>query len=110
MDIKGVIGEPLKIDDKTLRKELGSFARVLVDVDFTKNLPEEILIQREWFEFMTYLEYENLPAFCLQCMAVGHDLSKYRLSNIDDGTQPENRQQNTQQHVAQQKPRRAHNQ
>lgn len=51
MDIAGGVGEPLKIDRRTLWKEMGNYAQVLVDIDFTKNLPEEILIQRERFEF-----------------------------------------------------------
>lgn len=71
MDIAGAVGEPLIIDDKTLQKEFGTFARVLVDIDFTKSLPGEILIQRERFEFMTYLEYENLPAFYSHWSSVG---------------------------------------
>lgn len=61
MDIAEGIGEPLWIDKKTSRKEFGTFARVLVDVYFTKPLQEEILLQRERFEFFTYVEYENLP-------------------------------------------------
>lgn len=42
---KGV-GTPLRIDKKTLNKELGLCARILVDVDFMKELPEKIQDQR----------------------------------------------------------------
>lgn len=38
------IGEPHCIDDRTLRKEICTYARILIDVDFTRGLPEEILI------------------------------------------------------------------
>lgn len=102
---------PLNIDDKTLQKELGSFVSVLVDIDFTKNLPEEFLIQRERFEFMTYLEYENLPAFCSHCAAVGHDFTRCRLANNADRLLPDQRQpeRQQQQHATQQHPRRNQN-
>lgn len=45
------IGLPLKIDRRTLNKEFGLFARVLVDIDFTKYLPDEILVTRRNKEF-----------------------------------------------------------
>lgn len=45
MDIAGGIGEPRRIDERALKKELGTFARVLVDIDFTRPLLEEILVQ-----------------------------------------------------------------
>lgn len=35
------IGSPLKIDRKTLDREIGFFARVLIDVDLAKNIPEK---------------------------------------------------------------------
>lgn len=47
MDLAGGIGEPLKIYVRTLRKKTGNYVRILVDIDFTKNIPEEILIQGE---------------------------------------------------------------
>lgn len=84
LDIAGGIGEPLKIYGKTLRKELGTFARVLVDVDLTKSLVEEFLIQRQRFEFMVYVDYENLPDFCSNCSAVGHNVDRCRLLGKDD--------------------------
>lgn len=43
-DIAKGIGGPLRIDDITLIKELGLYARVLVDVDFKRGLLEPILI------------------------------------------------------------------
>lgn len=37
MDIPGGVVEPLRMDNKTLRKELGTFSRVFVDIDIIKN-------------------------------------------------------------------------
>lgn len=77
-DIAKGIGTPLRIDKKTLDKELGLYARILVDVDFAKEIPEQILIQRKDFEFFVYIEYERCPSFCKQCGVVGHELSQCR--------------------------------
>lgn len=38
------VGMPLLIDRRTLNKEYGLYARVLVDIDFTNVLPDEILM------------------------------------------------------------------
>lgn len=80
-DIVGAIGEPLNIDDRTSRKELGTYARLLVDIDFDKPLLEEILIQRERFEFLMFVEYENLLDFYDYFQVVGHSYSQCRLLN-----------------------------
>lgn len=54
------ICEPLRIGERTLRKELGTYARLLVDIDFYRDMPKEILVQHERFEFIVEVEYENL--------------------------------------------------
>lgn len=84
LDIDGGIGEPLRIDRRILRKEVGTYAHVLVDVDFTRLLLEEILVQRERFEFLTMVEYENIPSFCKHCIAVGHDVIERRYLNREE--------------------------
>lgn len=37
-DIAKRVGKPLRIDKKTLDKEIVLYARVLVDIEFTKDL------------------------------------------------------------------------
>lgn len=39
MDLEVGIGKPLKIDVGILRKEMGNYSRILVDIKITKNLP-----------------------------------------------------------------------
>lgn len=79
LDMAIGIGEPLRIDEKTLKKELQTYAKILIDIDFTKLLPEEILVQRERFEFIMKVEYENYPSFCRQYGSIGHDDIQCRL-------------------------------
>lgn len=85
MDLACGIGEPLRIDAKMLRKELGTYVRILVDVDFTKGIPEEILVQREKFEFLIFVEYKNLPKFCSHCVTLGCDVHRCNVLSRVEG-------------------------
>ena len=76
------IGAPLKIDNATLEGNFGHFARLLVDVDLSKDLPESLMIEREGHKFFIHIDYENLPAFCKNCLAVGHALANCRRNPI----------------------------
>lgn len=80
-DISKGVGMPLRIDDKTLKKELGIYARILVDIDFARDLPEKILVQHNDNEFFVNVEYECLPMFCKHCGGIGHCASECRLIN-----------------------------
>lgn len=46
--------------------------------------PEEILTQRERFEFIVAVEYEKCLYFCRQCNSVGHDICQCKLRRRDD--------------------------
>lgn len=57
-------GLPLKIYGRTLAKDNGMYARVLIVVDLTTELPERILVKRKQLNFIVSLDYEKL----LGCM------------------------------------------
>lgn len=54
----------------------GHYARVLVDVDLTKALPNEIMVEREKFAFYMEIVYEKLPSFCSYCQSIGHSIDQ----------------------------------
>ncbi|ESW04822.1 hypothetical protein PHAVU_011G127900, partial [Phaseolus vulgaris] len=58
------IGTPLALDDCTMQKTRGFFARVLIDLDLLRKLPNQILIEKSGYAFITDIEYERLPLFC----------------------------------------------
>lgn len=66
------LGTPLKVDKKTFDKEIGLFARILIDIDLARQVPERMLIQRKDLEFFIFGEIENCPSFCNLCGAIGH--------------------------------------
>lgn len=57
------IGIPLSLDDATINRSLGYYARVLVDIDLSNQLQDQILVEREGFPFLVQIEYEKLPLF-----------------------------------------------
>ena len=79
------MGTPICVDTVTskpaIERTFGHFARVLVDLDLTKELKHEVLVERKGFAFFVELEYENLPAFCDYCKLVGHNINVCRKAN-----------------------------
>lgn len=37
------------------------FVRILVDMDFSSTLQQNVLIERQVFTFVIHIEYENIP-------------------------------------------------
>lgn len=82
-DISKGVGTPLQIDKKTLNKELGLYARVLVDVNLAKELPEQIYFRKRTLSSF-FIEYKRCPRFCKSCGVARHDFSQYRSQRGSD--------------------------
>lgn len=78
------IGLPLKIDPHTISLYQGIYARILIEVDMARPLPDRILITKRNqnnqndFEFFVNLMYESLPKYYQQCGVIGHELKDCR--------------------------------
>jgi len=81
------IGTPLSLDDHTIRKNRGLFARVLMDIDLLSPLPNQHLVEHSNFAFVADLEYEWLPPFCSHYKMIGHELSQCHMIH-DQGRVP----------------------
>ncbi|KAL2346432.1 hypothetical protein Fmac_000432 [Flemingia macrophylla] len=66
----------LSLDQMTTTRDLGYFARVLVDIDLKNTLPDQILVERKGFAFFVNITYERLPEFCSHCHIVGHSIAR----------------------------------
>ncbi|KEH26717.1 DUF4283 domain protein [Medicago truncatula] len=64
-EIASAIGTPLLIDSATQNRVFGHYARVLVDMDLSKHIFNEVMIERTGFSFSIEITYERLPAFVL---------------------------------------------
>ncbi|XP_061993967.1 uncharacterized protein LOC133711910 [Rosa rugosa] len=79
-EISHGIGVPIKVDQQTLDRRCGMYARVLVDVDLSSDPPCELTVRRKTGEIVVVeVEYERLPDFCYHCGNVGHRVSSCNL-------------------------------
>lgn len=75
--IASVLGDPLCADECTTRQLRISFARVLIDIDVTQELPNTVLIKGpNGSKLQQPVVYEWTPPFCKACNKVGHDCTK----------------------------------
>ncbi|KAJ4839764.1 hypothetical protein Tsubulata_022251 [Turnera subulata] len=62
------IGKPIRIDINTLQAERGKFARLAIEVEFSKPLVNWVEIEDRWFK----VKYEDIPDFCFGFGKIGH--------------------------------------
>jgi len=85
-EIASGLGTPLTIDESTLSRRFGLFARILVDVDLSSKLFEITMVEREGHALSINVQYEKLPPFCAQCKMMGHSIQTCKKILIDDST------------------------
>ncbi|KAF6143324.1 hypothetical protein GIB67_039107 [Kingdonia uniflora] len=78
MSMARAVGNSVQVDSSTLCRNTGFYASVLVDVDFSKPVPNKIMVEREGFEFCQEIQLGNVPKICSHCKVVGHLVSECR--------------------------------
>jgi hypothetical protein len=74
--ISNVIGKPIRCDDLTLSMSRVSFARVMIEVDLSADLPRSIsLSMPDGTIIKQRVIYEYKPRFCSHCCMPGHTSS-----------------------------------
>ncbi|KAK2361560.1 hypothetical protein QL285_086692 [Trifolium repens] len=75
--IGSALGNPLVTDECTAHKLRVSYARMLIEMDVTQELPHDITIRdNEGNKMKQLVEYEWKPVFCENCQKVGHKCAK----------------------------------
>ncbi|XP_058746636.1 uncharacterized protein LOC131619565 [Vicia villosa] len=75
--IGSVLGTPLVTDECTANRLRISYARILVEMDITRDLPNEITIcDNEGMKMQQSVEYEWKPIYCVRCQRPGHNCDK----------------------------------
>ncbi|CAJ2662985.1 unnamed protein product [Trifolium pratense] len=75
--IGSAIGNPIVTDECTANKFRVSYARILVEMDVTQELPTDITIKDSAGNKMKQVvEYEWKPLFCDKCQKMGHRCAK----------------------------------
>ncbi|KAL8498925.1 hypothetical protein ACS0TY_022040 [Phlomoides rotata] len=70
--LASAVGTVIKIDDRTLNKSMGRFARVLVELDLKQERKEYLMFERAGHCSFVGVQYERLPEFCKFCNVIGH--------------------------------------
>ncbi|XP_026410710.1 uncharacterized protein LOC113305933 [Papaver somniferum] len=70
------IGTPIKIDVATTKCEIGYYANVLVEVDFTQSIPSKIWINTKYGGFFQEVLIHNCPKFCTTCKIIDHSITE----------------------------------
>jgi len=64
-EIAGAIETPLLIYNATKNMLFGHYARLLVDLDLSRNIFYEIMVEQAGYTFPVEIEYKGLPNFCM---------------------------------------------
>ncbi|XP_070037188.1 uncharacterized protein [Nicotiana tomentosiformis] len=68
------LGCPIYADECTTSTSRIFYARVLIEMDITKDLPKSIIVQDSLGkEFKQMMEYDWVPQYYKKCLMVGHD-------------------------------------
>ncbi|XP_070024832.1 uncharacterized protein [Nicotiana sylvestris] len=71
------VGTPLVLDAATMGKTRSSMAKIHVEVDLLKPLPQSAFVGQEYDDsplkcYTQKLEYEGVPKYCKHCRKIGH--------------------------------------
>ncbi|XP_061999085.1 uncharacterized protein LOC133716387 [Rosa rugosa] len=84
-EIAAGIGTPLKLDPRTKNRTVGLYARILVDVDFSKTPPDKLRITRANGEVVVVgVELESVPHVCSRCGIIGHIAASCRSMSLEE--------------------------
>ncbi|PKU71236.1 hypothetical protein MA16_Dca007233 [Dendrobium catenatum] len=85
-----IFGKPLKTDNATSIGSRPSLARVLVELDVSKSFPDKIWIGSECIGYVQNVVFEDVPAFCVHCSALGHSIKGCRIlhPNLESASTP----------------------
>ncbi|KAL9235893.1 hypothetical protein vseg_010624 [Gypsophila vaccaria] len=73
------IERPICADEHTTSKSKASFARILIEVDVSKELPGTITVATPYDDnFIQRVDYEWVPYYCSHCQKLGHQLEHCR--------------------------------
>jgi len=73
-----VVDTPLSLDASTHNRVFGHHIRILVGIDLSRCVFDEIMVEREGYALNVEVFYEWFPDLCSQCKVIGHCVSNYR--------------------------------
>ncbi|XP_026416701.1 uncharacterized protein LOC113312162 [Papaver somniferum] len=77
------LGRAVKVDEITLKREIGYYAGVLVEVDFSKYIPSKVVVEYKYGKFEQVVQLLKKPKFCNHCLIVGHLTAECRIKRSE---------------------------
>ena len=74
--LASVLGIPIGTSTQTLGKKVMTFARICVEIDLSRPLPDAIEMCAGSYSWVQQLDYETLPFCCHLCREYGHLLRR----------------------------------
>jgi len=71
-DIGNLLGRFIKSDKERQDKGLFTYARICVEIDLSKGLPDRMHLKHESYIWLQRLDYENTAFRCRYCQLTGH--------------------------------------
>ena len=71
-DIGNLLGRFIKSDNERKDKGLFTYARICVEIDLSKGLPDRLQLKHESYTWLQSLDYENTAFRCRFCHLTGH--------------------------------------
>ncbi|XP_026410368.1 uncharacterized protein LOC113305562 [Papaver somniferum] len=90
--ISRAIGTPIKVDDASLQYQSGYYAKVLIEIDLSKTIPNKLWIITKFGAFSQRVILIKLPKFCTKCKIVGHLTSECRATQQQGSFVPTERE------------------
>ncbi|XP_026384019.1 uncharacterized protein LOC113279544 [Papaver somniferum] len=91
------IGRPIHVDATTLKKEIGYYASILVEIDLANVIPNKVVFESKYCNFEQETRVSKFPKFCSQCKIVGHLVTECRVARKEH----QQRGKNNNVHIAQ---------
>ncbi|XP_026383776.1 uncharacterized protein LOC113279290 [Papaver somniferum] len=79
MSPSDAVGRAIKVDDTSLKREVGYYASVLVEVDLTNNIPNQVLVKTKYGSFEQEVQIPKIRSFCNHYKEVGHVVTECRV-------------------------------
>ncbi|XP_074313942.1 uncharacterized protein LOC141649145 [Silene latifolia] len=87
--IASYVGKPICADELTTSKSKIAFARILVEVDLSKELPKGMKLQTPYRgTILQKIDYEWLPYFCHTCKKIGHTKDRCAKNKVKQAYKP----------------------
>ncbi|XP_026436382.1 uncharacterized protein LOC113334259 [Papaver somniferum] len=79
MSLGDAIGRAIKVDETSLKREVGYYASVLVEVDLANKVHNQVLVKTKYGSFEQEVHIPKIPSFCSHCKVVGHLITECRV-------------------------------